>query len=80
MMPLPATLFLGYAMLGGALFLFSAGLRAFLQESDVPVLVESSERRRHATSLAPAVVSLFLATLLLLAATIALLTVAPELI
>ena len=81
MMPLPATLFLGYALLGGALFLFSAGIRGFpLTESETLLPAQARRRRRHSASLAQAIASLVLATLLLLAATIALLTVAPQLL
>ena len=81
MMPLPATLFLGYALLGGALFLFSAGVRTFpLRESEPPLSVRAPRRQRHSTSLVQAIASLVLATLLLLAGTIALMTVAAELL
>ncbi len=80
MIPLPATLFLGYALLGGALFLFSAGVRGFLRESQAPLSAGAGEGRSHGAALAQAIASLVLATLLLLAATTALLTVAVRLL
>jgi hypothetical protein len=80
MIPLPATLFLGYALLGGALFLFSSGMRGFFQESGASLSVHSLPGRRHGANLAQAIVSLVLATFLLLGATIALMTVAARLL
>jgi len=81
MMPIPATLFLGYGLLGAALFLFSAGIRAFPVEASVrPLATDARRRRRHEVALLRAIVSLVLATLLLLAGTIALATVAPQIL
>ena len=81
MMPPPATLFLGYALLGGALFLLSAGIRAFpFRELEASLPARDLRRRHHGAALAQAVGSLVLATLMLLASTIALMTAAAQLL
>lgn len=79
MIPLPADLFLGYALLGGALFLLSAGVRA-LVNPDIPLSARAVVGRSHGAALARAIASLVVATLLLLAATIALITAVERLI